>query len=122
MDKAKLILEGAQMLLKVVEDLRNLADSVQAVCAFVTDSLQEAPKTQEILEEKKQKALPEKKQKPQPEQEISLEKVRGVMAEKSRAGFTAEVRDIIKNHGADRLSEIDPKEFPAILAEAEGLK
>ena len=122
MEKAKLILEGAQMLLKVVEDLRNLADSVQAVCAFVTDSLQEAPKAQEIVEEKKQKALPEKKQKPASDPEISLEKVRGVMAEKSRAGFTAEVRDIIKKHGADRLSEIDPKEFPAILAEAEELK
>lgn len=120
MEKAKQILEGAQMLLKVVEDLRTLADSVQAVCVFVTDSLQEAPKAQAIVEEKKQKALPEKKQKP--ETEITLEKVRGVMAEKSRAGFTAEVRDIIKKHGADRLSEIDPKEYPAILAEAEELK
>ncbi len=122
MDKAKLILEGAQMLLKVVEDLRTLADSVQAVCVFVTDGLQEAPKDQEILEEKKPKAIPEKKQKQNPESEVSLEKVRGVMAEKSRAGFTAEVRDIIKRHGAERLSEIDPKEFPAMLAEAEELK
>ena len=39
MDKVKLILEAAQKLLKVAEDLRSLADSVQAVCSLVTDSL-----------------------------------------------------------------------------------
>ena len=41
MDKAKLILEAAQMLMKVAEDIRSLADSVQALCTLVTDSLQE---------------------------------------------------------------------------------
>ena len=39
MDKAKLLLELAQKLLKVAEDIRSLADSVQAVCTVGTDSL-----------------------------------------------------------------------------------
>jgi len=120
MDKAKLILEAAQMILKVVEDTRSLADSVQTVCTFITDNLQETPKALEVIEEQKPKAVAEKKQKAKPE--VTLEKVRGVLADKSRAGFTAEVRTIIKNHGADRLSEIDPGEYPAVLAEAEELK
>ena len=55
-----------------------------------------------------------------PEQ-ISLEKVRGVLAEKSRNGKTAEVRAIIQKYGADRLSSIDPKDYAAVLAEAEVL-
>ncbi|MBQ9307594.1 MAG: rRNA biogenesis protein rrp5 [Clostridia bacterium] len=107
MDKAKLIIEAAQRLLKVVEDLRSLADSVQAVCALVTDSLPE--KTAEAKPEEKAAS------------EIPLEKVRGVLAEKSRSGHTAEVRAIIQKYGADRLSDIDPKDYPAVLAEAEVL-
>ena len=43
--------------------------------------------------------------------EIPLEKVRGILAEKSRSGHTAEVRSILR-HGADRLSDIDPKITP----------
>lgn len=116
MDKTKLVLEGAQKLLRVVEDMRSLADSVQAVCVFITDSLNEKPKGASVAEEQKPKALPGKKP------EVTLEKVRGVLADKSRAGFTAEVREIIQKHGANRLSEIDPKEYPAVLAEAEVLK
>lgn len=108
MDKTTLVLEAAQKLLKVVEDIRSLADSIQAVCSLVIDSLPKETDTP--------KTLPEKK----PEQ-ISLEKVRGVLAEKSRNGKTAEVRAIIQKYGADRLSGIDPKDYAAVLAGAEVL-
>ena len=52
---------------------------------------------------------------------IPLEKVRGVLAEKSRDGYTAEVRAIIQSFGADRLSEIDPSQYEAVLKKAEVL-
>ncbi len=51
----------------------------------------------------------------------SLEEVRLVLARLSQAGLTAEVREIIKKHGADRLSDVAPAEYPAILKEAESL-
>lgn len=50
---------------------------------------------------------------------ITLEKVRSVLAEKSRSGYTAEVRELLEKHGASKLSEIDPIEYPALLAESE---
>ena len=53
--------------------------------------------------------------------EITLEKVRGILAEKSRSGHTAEVRAILRKFGADRLSDIDPKDYGAVLKEAEVL-
>lgn len=53
------------------------------------------------------------------ERPLTLEEVRAVLAEKSRAGHTAEVRELLKRHGADRLSAIDPSEYRALLAEAE---
>ena len=109
MDKVKMNPDTEQKLLKVAEDLRSLADSVQAVCSLVTDS----------LSGKKPEALPEPEAKTEPE--IPLEKVRGVLADKSRSGHTAEVRAIIKKYSADRLSELDPKDYAAVLKEAEVL-
>ena len=52
---------------------------------------------------------------------ITLEQVRGVLADKSRNGHTAEVRAIIQKYGADRLSDVDPKHYPAVLKDAEVL-
>lgn len=59
---------------------------------------------------------------PTPEEKpITLETVRAVLADKSRDGHTAEVRALLEKHGATKLSEIDPAEYPALLAEAEVL-
>ena len=37
-------------------------------------------------------------------------------------GFTAEVRGLLEKHGANKLSQIDPSEFPSLLAEAAALQ
>ncbi len=55
-------------------------------------------------------------------QSISLEQVRAVLAEKSQDGFTAEVRAMLEKYGAKRLSEIDPANYSALLADAEELQ
>ena len=52
---------------------------------------------------------------------ISLATVRAVLAEKSCNGYTSEVRALLEKHGAAKLSEINPAEYPALLAEAEVL-
>ena len=51
----------------------------------------------------------------------TLEQVRAVLADKSRRGYTAEVKALLRQHGADKLSEIAPSEFEALLTEAEAL-
>lgn len=56
-----------------------------------------------------------------PAKPITLEAVRAVLAEKSRAGYTAEVRELLLKHGAEKLSEISPSEYPEMLAAAEVL-
>ena len=56
------------------------------------------------------------------EPELTLEAVRAVLADKSRAGFTTQIRSLLQKHGADRLSEVDPVHYKALLADAEGLK
>jgi hypothetical protein len=53
--------------------------------------------------------------------ELTLEQVRAALAEKSRGGYTAQVRELLVKHGAAKLSDIDPAEYPALMADAEGL-
>lgn len=51
----------------------------------------------------------------------TLEDVRTILAEKSREGFTEEVKAVIAKRGAKKLSGIDPADYEAIVAEVEGL-
>ncbi len=103
--------ELAQLLIMVAEDIRSLADCLQALSVEMKESsspeseVEQTPKTpgNELAD-------------------ISLEQVRGVLADKSRNGHTAEVRAIIQKYGAERLSEIDPKDYPEVLKDAEALQ
>ena len=52
---------------------------------------------------------------------LTLEAVRAVLADKSRAGFTAQIRSLLQKYGADKLSGVDPANYRALLADVEGL-
>ena len=96
-----------KLLLDVVEDLRSLADSVQAVADAMLQNeptVDAEPKT------------------PATQKELTLEEVRAVLGEKSRAGFTTEIQALLKKYGAPKLSGIDPKHYEALLKDVEVLK
>ena len=110
-----------KLLLDVIEDLRSLADSLQAVADAVANNgvAEEMTRTKESEGNGKPKAAAKKKAvKAKP---LTLEEVRAVLAEKSRAGHTAEVKELLNKHGADKLSEINSSEYAALLADAEVL-
>lgn len=98
-----------KLLLDVVNDMRSLADSIQAVCDAMTES------------DNTPKEMPANKIEAVKEPDIPLEKVRMVLAEKSQLGFTAEVRGIIGKYGADKLSAVDKAFYADILKDAEVL-
>ena len=52
---------------------------------------------------------------------LTLEQVRAVLADKSRKGFTAQIRSLLQKYGAAKLSGIDPANYEALLAEVEVL-
>lgn len=122
-----------KLLLDVVQDMRSLADSLQAVADAVADNgAAEAELTTTKEPEKAgrggkavaktttKKDTKVAKQEPV-EKPLTLEEVRAVLAEKSRSGHTEEVRELLAKHGADKLSEIDPAEYAPLLVEAEVL-
>ena len=51
---------------------------------------------------------------------VNLEELRAVLAEKSRAGKTAEVKGLLNKYGVDKLSELDASKYDELLKEAEG--
>lgn len=55
------------------------------------------------------------------EKPLTLEEVRAVLADKSRNGYTEEIRALLKKYGADRLSAIDPVNYQALLGDVEEL-
>ena len=52
---------------------------------------------------------------------LTLEAVRAVLADKSRAGYTAQIRSLLQKYGADKLSGVDPANYNALLEDVEGL-
>lgn len=119
-----------KLLLNVVSDIRALADSLQAMADVMVQNEPSADTASEEKAEPEKKAetkpagksAGKKKAAAEPEKKpLTLEEVRAVLAEKSRAGHTTEVKALLIKHGAEKLSEVDPAEYPALLADAEVL-
>ena len=56
-----------------------------------------------------------------PDLALSLEDVRAVLSDLSSQGLTKQVRQLIVDAGADRLSEVDPANYGWLLTRAKGL-
>ena len=93
-----------------VSELRNAAQSLNSVADSLTSLFSGSQPETSVQPESKPTSKP-----------LSLEEVRAVLAEKSRNGHTAKIRELLEKHGAAKLSEIDPQKYAALLAEAEVL-
>jgi len=54
----------------------------------------------------------------QESKQLTLVEVRSVLADKSRNGFTDQVRGLLEKYGAPKLSEIDPAQYQNLMDEA----
>ncbi|MDD4370400.1 MAG: rRNA biogenesis protein rrp5 [Anaerostipes sp.] len=119
MSKVTAMLDAA---VAVITDIRSLADSLQALVEAVSEgSTEEKLPVKKVAPKKKPAEEPKPEPQPKEEKQLTLEDVRAICADKSRKGFTAEVKAILTKHGADKLSEVDPAEYKALLAEVEVL-
>ncbi len=73
----------------------------------------EIPKDVQTEEKPEKSSTPEKK--------ISITEVRAVMAEKSRAGKTQEIKQLLKEFGADKLSSVSEEQYEELMKRAEVL-
>lgn len=70
------------------------------------------------------KAAKAKAEKPAkgPEEVITIEQVRAVLAEKSQAGFTAQVKALLESFDANKLSAVKPEDYKDLMAAAQDIK
>ena len=95
---------------QTIEELRTAAASINAAADWLYQQFSGDDNEAQATE-----ASTKKKTKP----ELKLEDVRAVLAEKSRAGHTTEVRSLLQKYGAEKLSAVDPANYEALMKDAE---
>lgn len=89
----------------VISNLRMLADSLEELCGAVN-------LPDEVSVKKTEKVS---------SPTISIEDIRKVLAEKSRAGKTEQVRELLQKYGANKLSAVEEQHYTSLLEDAKGL-
>lgn len=93
-----------------IEELRSAAAAINEAVNWLAAQFSSDNDASQVAETK-----PEKKS------ELTLEEVRAVLAEKSRAGHTAAIRTLLQKSGPKKLSGVDPKHYEALLKDTEEL-
>ncbi len=98
-----------ETMMKIINALAALTAALQEYTTQTTEGyintfeeIYTPPELEEQLEE-------------EPPKVATLEEVRSVFSSKSRAGFTKEIKALLKKHGADKLSGIKKEEYAALL-------
>ena len=102
-------------------ELKRCGETLISISETLTEMFSRADGSEEKSEVKAPVKEAKKEVKTAATKELKLTDVRAVLAEKSRAGFTKEVKELLIKHGADKLSAIDPAEYEALLADVEVL-
>jgi len=100
--------------MELVNALNALTAALQKFTAQTTDNYVNS--FEEIYNPETDDA-PAAEQQSAPAPTVTIEEVRAVLSELSRAGKTAQVKELLKKHGGDKLSAVDPAEYPALLRE-----
>lgn len=100
-------------LIKVAEGCELIAEGLREMAA----NTKPVPQKPEKAEKGVETEAPIKEQ----ETKVTVETVRAVLAEKSRAGKTQEVRTLLNEFGADRLSAVPEEKLGDLLKKAEAL-
>lgn len=94
-----------KLLMEIKEDAENLASSI-GVLLTALESDEELPKKEKAKQEEKT---------------YEIEDVRKILADKSRLGHTAKIRELLEKYGAKKLSEIEPSNYKDLVADVEKL-
>lgn len=94
-----------KLLMEIKEDAENLASSIGALLTAL-ESDEELPKEEKAKQEEKT---------------YEIEDVRKILADKSRLGHTAKIRELLEKYGSKKLSEIDPSKYKDLVADVEKL-
>lgn len=108
-------------MMKVINALSDLVSALQELKQQATDGFlntfeeiynpeKDEPKEETSTEEPKSET-----------KSVTFVELRSKLAEISRSGYAAEVRELLQKFGAEKLSDVKESDYAALLTEAEGL-
>ena len=110
----------------VIDSLKAAVSELELLASETYDTKADNKTTKPTA--KKEKTAEVKSKDPTPAEDLPWEKktltfeeVRRLLAQKSKSGYSKEIKALITKHGAEKLSDIKPSEYAALLAEAEVL-
>ena len=95
-----------KLLMDVKEDAENLASSIGVLLTALNSDEEPA---EEVKTDK------------QVESVYEIEEVRRILADKSRLGFTEDIRGLLGKYGAKKLSEVSPNHYQNLVYDVEAL-
>ncbi len=101
----------------LLEYSEGIQDTVRGIRALMSGN--DAPDSKETARTAQREKTAEEPAPAEPEKVYTLQEVRAMLKAKTDQGYRAEVKALLKVHGAERLPDIDPKEYPAMMKEAE---
>ena len=101
------------VLATLAEYSQGIMETVQALREMLSGEMK-AHTLEEQPEKQPESETPEK-------QPPKIEDVRALLLEKRKAGFRDEIKALLLRHGAEKLTEVAPTEYEALMAEAEGI-
>ena len=113
--------ELSQVLDEIIACGEGMIKAANTLKDILTSTEEATAKTETKAAKKvtKQEAEEPEAAKAEPAPSYTKEDVRGVLAAKSAAGFKKEVKELLEKFGAQQLKQIDPKDYAALLKEAE---
>ena len=118
------LVQGAEKLRDMMEIIDGLAECGKTLISagrtlrdYFSDTAEPEPAPKKT---NKKAAKPEPEA--EPEKVYTKEDVRKVLAEVSQAGHRTEVISLLKKYGAGNITNLDAKDYAAVIAEAEELK
>ena len=117
----------------VLKEFRQCGEKIVGVADALTTGATELRRCSEVLnsisdslvelfsstDEKAPEAIPEKTEATAAEIHLELLDVRKLLSVKSRAGYTAEIKQLLRKYGVEKLSDMRPEDYAALVAEAE---
>ena len=119
---------------KLVPLIDELSRNITEILTILREDAQSADLAVKSTESESKTKTPEKAPtSPSPEEsstgsstenkpKIKIEEVRAVLAEKSQAGLTSQVKDLLTSFGSVKLSGIDPARYPELIEAAKALQ
>lgn len=101
-------------IIEAIDDTAKALKNLSKVLTAVGEQTKGMPAAQAASVEAKEEASAKT-------EKVTVEQVRAVLAEKSRAGKTQEVRSLLNEFGADKLSAVADEKLPDLLKKAGAL-